>query len=86
MTKEHYQRGEEKFNQALGAGLARKRVALGIRQKQLAHALGVSRSQISNMEAGRSGLTAWQVQKASEFFNLRRWTKAQNSRIVNSAR
>lgn len=47
------------FDQELGSRLRRCRRAKGVTQAELARSLGVARTSITNIEAGRQPLSAW---------------------------
>lgn len=53
---------ERAFYRAIGAQIKAARVALGLRQKQVAHALGVTRGHVCNIEVGIYRISLWQLQ------------------------
>ncbi len=56
-----YETSEQRFNGRLGRRIRELRVACGISQQTLAHAVGLSPGQLSHIEAGRTGTTVWRL-------------------------
>ena len=53
------QDGKAAFDRALGKGIRQARDRIGMKQDQLAQAVGLSRTSITNIERGRQGVQAF---------------------------
>ena len=60
------------FNVHLGGLLKDARKGAGLPQKQVADALGISRSSVANFEAGKAALSAYQLVCAMQVLRLTR--------------
>lgn len=58
--------GRDEFNRALGQRIKNAREAARIRQDQLARAVDLSRTSITNIERGRQGVQAYLLTRIAE--------------------
>ena len=58
--------GKADFDRALGARIREARERVGVKQDQLAQAVGLSRTSITNIERGRQGLQAYLLARIAE--------------------
>jgi transcriptional regulator with XRE-family HTH domain len=54
------------FDQVVGSNVRSRRRAKGVTQAELAGSLGLARTSITNVEAGRQPLSAWQLWRIAE--------------------
>ena len=57
---------KSEFNLALGARIRAARDRAGVKQEQLAQAVGLSRTSITNIERGRQGVQAYVLVRIAE--------------------
>lgn len=60
------QDGKADFDRALGARIRKARERVGVKQEQLAQAVGLSRTSITNIERGRQGVQAYLLARVAE--------------------
>lgn len=58
--------GKAEFDRSLGDRIRGARQRVGVRQEQLADALGLSRTSITNIERGRQGVQAYLLVRIAE--------------------
>ena len=61
---------EREFNRALAVRMAVARDLAGVRQETMARALGVNRTHISNIEAGKIRLSVYQAVRWAEVVRI----------------
>ncbi len=60
------QDGKAAFDRALGKRIRQAREAAGVKQDQLAQAVGLSRTSITNIERGRQGVQAYLLARIAD--------------------
>lgn len=58
--------GKADFDRALGERIREARERVGVKQEQLAQAVGLSRTSITNIERGRQGVQAYLLVRIAE--------------------
>ncbi len=62
----HVVDGKADFNRALGERIRKARDKAGVKQDQLARAVGLSRTSITNIERGRQGVQAYLLARIAQ--------------------
>ncbi len=63
-----FEKGEAEYWRAVGIAIKKERQKAGIRQEDVMETMGVSRSQIANMETGRSRASVYRILKLAELY------------------